>query len=141
MQIVWQPYKQLPVDFLPEPLKRQVIMGMSRTVLLCFNDAVYHRPDLTPRQFGLSNDFVSRLPTVGNFKLEVLKRSGPKGKDWATYEKYKDYNEMWTQRYNNLLINLEEFEELVNTPRPTNNDNAQSSHERDATQPRQNDQD
>ncbi|KAI8538064.1 hypothetical protein RHMOL_Rhmol09G0072500 [Rhododendron molle] len=56
-KIVWQPYKRLgPLDqFLPPYCIGQQKMGMSRTVFICFKRFAYHRPDISPKQFGVSS--------------------------------------------------------------------------------------
>lgn len=53
VHISWQPYARLPNDFIPVSLREQDTLGMSQAILLCFEKAVYRRPDESPRQFGL----------------------------------------------------------------------------------------
>lgn len=63
-------------------------MGKSRTIVLCFEKAAYHRPDLCPRQFGLAKEFEC---TLGEALVDIsgqIGRSGPKGKDWSTHGSY-----------------------------------------------------
>lgn len=100
-QIEWKPYQRLPSDYLSEFLRSQAILGMSRTVLLCFEKVVYHRPDVSPRQFGLGNDFVCRLSDL--IEIRPTERSGNNKKDWSSWGKYKLYNEEWGKRYNLLI--------------------------------------
>ncbi|KAH7849015.1 hypothetical protein Vadar_011747 [Vaccinium darrowii] len=52
-QIIWEPYKRLRDDFLPQHLAEQQQMGLSRTILVCFDKAVHHLPNHCPKQFGL----------------------------------------------------------------------------------------
>ncbi|KAF7129280.1 hypothetical protein RHSIM_Rhsim10G0102300 [Rhododendron simsii] len=49
-------YARLPNDFIPVSLREQDTLGMSQAILLCFEKAVYHRPDESPRQFGLEKE-------------------------------------------------------------------------------------
>ncbi|GFZ04324.1 oligouridylate binding protein 1B [Actinidia rufa] len=83
----------------------QAILGQSRIVLICFEKVVYHWLDLSPRQFGPVEDFSCSLtdPVV---ELELVNRSTPKGRDWSTYKKYLNYNNIWRKRHS-LLINHE----------------------------------
>ncbi|KAI8534873.1 hypothetical protein RHMOL_Rhmol10G0130600 [Rhododendron molle] len=50
------PYARLPNGFIPVSLREQVTLGLSQTILLCFEKAVYRRPDEIPRQFGLEKE-------------------------------------------------------------------------------------
>ncbi|CAB4289107.1 unnamed protein product [Prunus armeniaca] len=100
--IVWQPYKRLPCDFLPQYCAGQEKIGMSRTILLCYEKAVYHRPDLSPKQFGIQEVNTNMLrPLV---ELELGSRFGRKGINWGTYGKYGCYKEEWESRASCLII-------------------------------------
>ncbi|KAI8011264.1 Protein MAIN-LIKE 1 [Camellia lanceoleosa] len=104
--IIWKPYERMPVDFLPLPLRGQAIIGMSRTILICFEKAVYHRPDLSPRQFGLEGDFQSTL-TDPLVEIRTISRSGPKvNRDWSKFGDYHRFNQEWERRHV-LLINYQ----------------------------------
>ncbi|XP_021822726.1 serine/threonine-protein phosphatase 7 long form homolog isoform X2 [Prunus avium] len=125
--IVWQPYKRLPCDFLPQYCAGQEKIGMSRTILLCYEKAVYHRPDLSPKQFGIQEVNTNMLrPLV---ELELGSRFGRKGKNWGTYGKYGYYKEEWESRASCLIIESAEedpgphsFEALTTLPSQTPND-------------------
>ncbi|KAF5936609.1 hypothetical protein HYC85_024115 [Camellia sinensis] len=111
--IIWKPYERLPVDFLPFPLRGPVILGMSRTILICFEKIVYHHPYLIPRQFGLKEDFECTLrdPLV---EIKIITRGGPKvNRDWSKFGDYHQLNQEWERRHI-LLINYQ-----VDGPNPS----------------------
>ncbi|KAH7850259.1 hypothetical protein Vadar_029955 [Vaccinium darrowii] len=100
-KIVWQPYKRLgPLDqFLPPYCIGQQKMGMSRTVLICFERFAYHRPDISPKQFGLKESCLHR-PLV---ELGRLKRWNGRIKDLGKDEMHNTYKQEWDAR-NDCLI-------------------------------------
>ncbi|KAI8526695.1 hypothetical protein RHMOL_Rhmol12G0015600 [Rhododendron molle] len=100
---------------------RPAKLGKSRTVLLSFEKAVYHQPDLSPRQFGLGNEFVCKLSTY-LIEIKLCERSGKSSKDWSSWGAYKLCDEEWRKRYN-LLIEV--GEEAV-THQPSKNQGAES---------------
>ncbi|CAL5373097.1 unnamed protein product [Camellia sinensis] len=105
-EIIWKPYERLPVDFLPLPLRGQAIIGMSRTILICFEKAVYHWPDLCPRQFGLEEDFQCTL-TDRLVEIRTISWGGPKiNRDWSKFGEYHWFNQEWERRHA-LLINYQ----------------------------------
>ncbi|XP_028098538.1 uncharacterized protein LOC114298204 isoform X2 [Camellia sinensis] len=86
---------------------------MSRTILICFEKAVYHRLDLSPRQFGLEEDFQCTLmdPLV---EIRTISRGGPKvNQDWSKFGDYHRFNQEWERRHI-LLINYQ-----VDGPNPS----------------------
>ncbi|KAM1120671.1 hypothetical protein ACFX19_002482 [Malus domestica] len=110
--IVWQPYKRLPCNFLPEYCAGQEKMGMSRTILLCYEKAVYHRPDFSPKQFGIQKVNTSMLrPLV---ELELCPKRGRKGINWGTYKNYGCYKEEWENRASCIIT--ESVEEDSDSP-------------------------
>lgn len=106
-------------NHIPEFLRGQSIVGKSRTVVLCFEKATYHRPDLCPRQFVLAKEFEC---TLGEAKVDIsgqISRSGPKGKDWSTHGSYKVLNEEWNNRHS-LLIDFQGASSEANVLSPSN---------------------
>lgn len=94
-------------------------MGKSRTVVLCFEKAAYHRPDLCPRLFVLAKEFEC---TLGEALVDIsgqISRSGPKGKDWSTHGSYKVLNEEWNNRHS-LLIDFQGASSEANVLSPSN---------------------
>ncbi|KAG5547965.1 hypothetical protein RHGRI_013603 [Rhododendron griersonianum] len=100
-KIVWQPYTRLrPLDqFLPSYCIGQQKMGMSRTILICFERFAYHCPDISPKQFGLNKSYLQR-PLV---ELGRLKRWNERTKDLGKDEKHNTYKEEWDARYDCLI--------------------------------------
>ncbi|KAM7460803.1 hypothetical protein LguiA_028924 [Lonicera macranthoides] len=100
--IVWEPYKRLDKDFLPEHLAGQQRMGLSHTILLCFERAVYHCPELCPKQFGLLS--ASRRDHWGDdYKVRNYKRGGAPT-DWSKYRRMATWKKMWDQREFFLIV-------------------------------------
>lgn len=81
-------------------------MGMSRTVLICFEKVVYHRPDLCPKQFGLEEVDANRFRPLLN--LIGKSRSGPKGTDYRSFKDYGLYIAEWENRENSYIRDLVE---------------------------------
>ncbi|KAK0594887.1 hypothetical protein LWI29_001587 [Acer saccharum] len=51
-QIDWTPYDNLD-SCIPEDIRSDFILGRSRTILICMDEAEWHLPDRCLRQFGL----------------------------------------------------------------------------------------
>ncbi|KAG5547966.1 hypothetical protein RHGRI_013604 [Rhododendron griersonianum] len=92
MAIVWQPYTRLrPLDqFLPSHCIGQQKIGMSQTVLICFERFAYHRPNISPKQFGLKESCL-QYPLV---ELGRLKRLNGRTKDLGKDEKHNTLVEL-----------------------------------------------
>lgn len=85
---------------------------MSRTILLCYEKAVYHRPDFSPKQFGIQKVNTCMLrPLV---ELELCPKRGRKGINWGTYKNYGCYKEEWENRASCIIT--ESVEEGPNSP-------------------------
>ncbi|KAL2468354.1 Uncharacterized protein Fot_51879 [Forsythia ovata] len=52
MIIDWQPFARLPADFLPSHLLRQVDVGYTSTILICFEQIGHHLPYLAQKFVG-----------------------------------------------------------------------------------------
>ncbi|KAM7460802.1 hypothetical protein LguiA_028923 [Lonicera macranthoides] len=102
--IIWQPYKRLsPLSrFLPGYLVGQQRMGLSCTILLCFEIVVHHRPDLCPKQFGL--DLVKQLPSLPR-KRKEFRRAGHT-KDWLSDKKMQPFIATWAKREELLICDV-----------------------------------
>ncbi|KAG5542567.1 hypothetical protein RHGRI_022186 [Rhododendron griersonianum] len=98
----WKTYQRLNLDSPPKFLKEQAKLGKSWTVSVLRK--LYHRPDLSPRQFDLGNEFVCRLST-DLIEIKLCEWSGKSSKDWSSWGAYKLCNEEWRKRYN-LLIDV-----------------------------------
>lgn len=85
---------------------------MSRTVLICFEKVVYHRPDLSPKQFGMKEVNTSVLRPL--IELDIHARTGQKGINWETHRKYGLYKKMWENRASCLIT--ESVEEGPGSP-------------------------
>ncbi|KAM7464804.1 hypothetical protein LguiB_012366 [Lonicera macranthoides] len=98
------PYKRLsPLSrFLPGYLVGQQRMGLSCTVLLCFEIVVHHRPDLCPKQFGL--DLVKQLPSLPR-KRKEFRRAGHT-KDWLSDKKMQPFIATWAKREELLICDV-----------------------------------
>ncbi|PSS06348.1 Pentatricopeptide repeat-containing protein [Actinidia chinensis var. chinensis] len=105
--IMWQTYLRLRGrSVVPSSLSEQLIVGRFRTIMVSFEKVAYHHSDLSPRQFGLGEDFMCYLSEPLRPISFLHNRSGPKiGKDWAAFKAYKDYNDTWNQR-RSLLIDF-----------------------------------
>lgn len=75
---------------------------MSRIVLLCFDKAAYHRPDLSPKQFGIQEVNTSTLRPL--IELETYDPSRKKGINWGRCGYYECYKEEWKDRAHSLII-------------------------------------
>nr|GMD69356.1 protein MAIN-LIKE 1-like [Ipomoea batatas] len=100
MCVDWQPYGRLDAAFIPHAYGGQMQYAMSRTVLMCFDTCVYHRPHLSPMQFGILVGSENALHDEIN--LHVIKHHGPKGKDFTKYNinigrKRANYDEMFKE--------------------------------------------
>ncbi|KAF7149749.1 hypothetical protein RHSIM_Rhsim02G0019300 [Rhododendron simsii] len=94
-KFVWQPYIRLQALPLDDCCSRQQMVVRSRTVLTCYEKAIYHRPDVASKQFGYKSVVVAYMM----IDVKVRGRSGPKtrqGRDWR--EKYSEYVSVWNRR-------------------------------------------
>ncbi|GAV74592.1 PMD domain-containing protein, partial [Cephalotus follicularis] len=51
--VEWLPYKYMDSTVIPEDIKKTLILGRSRTMLICFDKAERHLPDRCLRQYGM----------------------------------------------------------------------------------------
>ncbi|XP_065873874.1 protein MAIN-LIKE 2 isoform X2 [Euphorbia lathyris] len=51
--VEWLPYKQMDSTVIPETIKDTLILGRSKTMLICFDKAERHLPDRCLRQYGM----------------------------------------------------------------------------------------
>ncbi|VVA20276.1 PREDICTED: serine/threonine-phosphatase 7 [Prunus dulcis] len=73
-EVTWQPYARL-TESLPDCLKPQLIMRLSRTVMICFNYVAYHRPDKCIKKFGFHKVDFSACCQVKSYQSKAM--SGP----------------------------------------------------------------
>nr|XP_011462946.1 PREDICTED: serine/threonine-protein phosphatase 7 long form homolog [Fragaria vesca subsp. vesca] len=103
--IVWQPYKNL--QNLPNDHPQHRENFLCRTVLICYNEVVYHRPDLCPKQYGIDKPEYSGVRKEIAIYKKQRKLSGEI--DWSKYtsEKgkvdYSKYIQEWKHRSESLL--------------------------------------
>ncbi|KAK4392512.1 protein MAIN-LIKE 2 [Sesamum angolense] len=53
LQVDWCPYANISHTVIPENILNQLILGRSKTMLICFDKAERHLPDRCLRQFGM----------------------------------------------------------------------------------------
>ncbi|KAL8467610.1 hypothetical protein ACS0TY_031016 [Phlomoides rotata] len=51
--VVWRPYANIDRTVVPTNIRRQLVLGRSQTMLICFDKAERHLPDRCLRQFGM----------------------------------------------------------------------------------------
>ncbi|XP_059663312.1 protein MAIN-LIKE 2-like [Cornus florida] len=51
--VEWRPYTNINYKLIPDDIKNNLILGRSKTMLICFDKAERHLPDRCLRQFGL----------------------------------------------------------------------------------------
>lgn len=49
----WRPYRHLDSSVIPKDIQRNLILGRSKTMLICFDKAERHLPNRCLRQFGI----------------------------------------------------------------------------------------
>ena len=60
-QVEWQPYHDMD-EIVPEDIKDTLILGRSRTTLICLDKAEKHLPDRCVRQFGFNQPIPQEVP-------------------------------------------------------------------------------
>lgn len=70
-------------------------MGLSHTIMLCFEKAVYHRPELCPRQFAGES---IRMPKTKDLVITRYRRGN--NVDWSNYKKMQKYIDVWQKMRN-----------------------------------------
>ncbi|CAI0383834.1 unnamed protein product [Linum tenue] len=58
----WLPYKDMDTTGIPEPIKDTLILGRSKTMLICFDKAERHLPDRCLRQYGMFQPVPEDVP-------------------------------------------------------------------------------
>lgn len=51
--VEWRPYRHLDSSVIPKEIQRNLILGRSKTMLICFDKAERHLPNRCLRQFGI----------------------------------------------------------------------------------------
>ncbi|KAL6297246.1 hypothetical protein ACE6H2_005388 [Prunus campanulata] len=108
-EVTWQPYARLTESFLPDWLKPQLIMRLSRTVMICFNYVAYHRPDKCIKKFGFRKVDLSACCQVKSYQSKAM--SGPEQVDYSA----KQYVLDWECRHKCLIQCIDV---LPNSPTP-----------------------
>ncbi|CAI0383836.1 unnamed protein product [Linum tenue] len=62
LQVNWLPYKDMDTTGIPEPIKDTLILGRSKTMLICFDKAERHLPDRCLRQYGMFQPVPEDVP-------------------------------------------------------------------------------
>ena len=62
IQVEWCPYTNIKPNLVPEETKNNLILGRSKTMLICFDKAERHLPDRCLRQFGLQQPIPEDVP-------------------------------------------------------------------------------
>lgn len=52
-KVEWRPYRHLDSSVIPKEIQRNLILGRSKTMLICFDKAERHLPNRCLRQFGI----------------------------------------------------------------------------------------
>ncbi|KAJ0054709.1 hypothetical protein Pint_01880 [Pistacia integerrima] len=60
--VEWLPYKYMDSTVIPENIKNTLILGRSRTMLICFDKAERHLPDRCLRQYGMLQAIPEDVP-------------------------------------------------------------------------------
>ncbi|XP_044492827.1 protein MAIN-LIKE 2-like [Mangifera indica] len=60
--VEWLPYKYIDSTVIPEDIKSTLILGRSRTMLICFDKAERHLPDRCLRQYGMLQAIPEDVP-------------------------------------------------------------------------------
>ncbi|KAH0988738.1 hypothetical protein GBA52_000221 [Prunus armeniaca] len=108
-RVTWQPYARLTESFLPDWLKPQLIMRLSRTVMICFNYVAYHRPDKCIKKFGFHKVDLSACGQVKRYQTKAM--SGPEQVDYSM----KQYVLDWECRH---IYLIQCIDVLPNSPTP-----------------------
>ena len=53
VQVEWLPYRNMDSTLIPEDIKVNLILGRSKTMLICFDKAERHLPNRCLRQYGM----------------------------------------------------------------------------------------
>lgn len=53
MKVEWLPYRNMDSTVIPEEIKMNLILGRSKTMLICFDKAERHLPNRCLRQYGM----------------------------------------------------------------------------------------
>ncbi|GAB2223416.1 hypothetical protein Droror1_Dr00017557, partial [Drosera rotundifolia] len=103
-EIEWRPYQRFDdEDFLPPALQQQVALDKSRTVMVSFEKAIYYRPDLCPRQFGLGASALTAPLLIVNPISRGRSKGGVPGKDWSKHKNYVALIREWGSRHALLI--------------------------------------
>ncbi|KAL5794267.1 hypothetical protein ACOSP7_002861 [Xanthoceras sorbifolium] len=62
VDVDWLPYKYMDSTVIPEDIKSTLILGRSKTMLICFDKAERHLPDRCLRQYGMLQAIPEDVP-------------------------------------------------------------------------------
>ncbi|XP_050205444.1 protein MAIN-LIKE 2 [Mercurialis annua] len=100
IDVVWLPYTGLDGSQIPPHIKRTLVLGRSKTTLICFDKAERHLPDRCLRQYGMLQ------PIPGDVVRWVRKSRGVDGGVDLSGKMESELNE-WSDRQRNIL-NIED---------------------------------
>lgn len=60
--VEWCPYRNINMNNIPEEIRDNIIIGRSRTMLICFDKAERHLPDRCLRQYGFLQTIPEEVP-------------------------------------------------------------------------------
>ncbi|KAL8461860.1 hypothetical protein ACS0TY_033090 [Phlomoides rotata] len=91
--VVWCPYKD---SVIPENIKNQLILGRSKTMMICFDYAERHLPDRCLRQFGMPQIMPEQVQ-----RWERKRRDGDSGVNLS--EKMESELSEWANRHSHIV--------------------------------------
>ncbi|KAL8499009.1 hypothetical protein ACS0TY_022099 [Phlomoides rotata] len=91
--VVWCPYKDM---YIPENFKNQLILGRSKTMIICFDFAERHLPDRCLRQFGIQQTIPKQV-----HRWERKMRGTESGVNLS--EKFKSEVSEWGNRHSCIV--------------------------------------
>ncbi|XP_038703728.1 protein MAIN-LIKE 2 [Tripterygium wilfordii] len=94
--VEWRPYKYMDSTVIPEDIKSTLILGRSKTMLICFDKAERHLPDRCLRQYGMMQ------PIPEDVKRWVRKSRGVDGGVDLSGKMESELDE-WFHRANNIV--------------------------------------
>ncbi|CAN1838251.1 Protein MAIN-LIKE 2 [Linum perenne] len=104
LQVEWLPYKYMDTTSVPEAIQETLILGRSKTMLICFDKAERHLPDRCLRQYGMCQPIPEDVPRW------VRKSRGVDGGVDLSGKMESELSE-WANRYLHIVEGIDAMDE------------------------------
>ncbi|CAN1838250.1 Protein MAIN-LIKE 2 [Linum perenne] len=102
--VEWLPYKYMDTTSVPEAIQETLILGRSKTMLICFDKAERHLPDRCLRQYGMCQPIPEDVPRW------VRKSRGVDGGVDLSGKMESELSE-WANRYLHIVEGIDAMDE------------------------------